>query len=85
MPKVKINDRNLPSFRFSCQGVSPAPKCSWIRECCVAAAVIKTEFAIKDECPLQDIWLGILVDVIPISLNICDADQMESLANCATR
>lgn len=30
----------------------------------LAAAVIKTGFAILDECPLQDIWLGILVDVI---------------------
>ena len=34
----------------------------------LAAAVIKTGFAIQDECPLHDIWLGILVDIVLAAL-----------------
>ena len=33
-----------------------------------AAAVIKTTYTFIDDCPLQDIWIGILVDVILAAL-----------------
>lgn len=34
----------------------------------LAAAVIKTGFTIKDDCPIQDIWGGIFVDVVLAAL-----------------
>ena len=34
----------------------------------IAAAIIKSSFTVIDNCPIQDIWFGILVDVV---LAIC--------------
>jgi len=30
----------------------------------LAAAIIKSSFTVIDQCPLKDIWFGILVDVV---------------------